>query len=404
MKIRGNRRFTRHCLFLTITGSMMASMTNAHSASISDAITSGKVNLDVRYRYEYVSQDNALKDANASTVATRLGYKTGNLGGVEGFMELSNVTAFFADDYNSKINNKTQYSVVADPEITVMNQAYLAYTAIPYTGIEIGRRRMILDNARFIGNVGWRQTEQTYDGVSVTNKSLSHTELSYAHYTNANTITGGNNTMHTDIVHGAYTGLAAGTLVAYAYLLDLKQSSALSTQTIGARFSGSTKATDAWSVLYTAEFAHQNDYGNNPGSFDLNYWRAELGTGVHGTTVKAGYEVLGSNGTNSVTTPLATLHAMNGWADQFLTTPAQGLEDLFVTLSGTVRGIGLTAVYHSFHPDKGGGDFGNELDVSAKRPINKIYTVLVKYAGFRAGSTGGKVDTDKVWLMGRMKF
>ena len=210
--------------------------------------------------------------------------------------------------------------------------------------------------------------------------------------------------MHTDILHGAFTGLPGGTLVAYAYLLDLRQSSALSTQTIGARYAGHTQAGDAWSVLYTAEYAHQSDYGNNPSSFNLNYWRAELGTGVHGATVKAGYEVLGSNGTNSVSTPLATLHAMNGWADQFLATPAQGLEDLFVTFSGAVKSVGLTAVYHSFKPNKGGGDFGSELDISAKRPINKIYTVLLKYAGYRAGNSGGYVDTDKVWLMGKVKF
>jgi uncharacterized protein YjbI with pentapeptide repeats len=404
MKIRGTSQLTRRRLILVTAVSIAALSTDAHGTSISEAITGGKVNLDVRYRYEYVSQDNALKDANASTVATRLGYMTGDVAGVEGFIELSNVTAVFGDDYNSKVNNKTQYSVVADPEISVANQAYLTYTGLPHTGIKFGRQRMILDNARFIGNVGWRQTEQTYDGVSLTNSSLPHTKLTYAHLTNANTITGGNNTMHTDIVHGAFTGLPGGTLVAYAYLLDLRHASALSTQTLGARFFGHTQVADAWSALYTAEFAHQSDYGDNPASFNLNYWRAELGTRVHGAAVKAGYEVLGSNGTNSITTPLATLHAMNGWADQFLSTPTQGLEDLYVTLSGSVRGVGLTAVYHSFKPNKGGGDFGSEWDVSAKRPINKIYTVLLKYAGFRTGNTGGKVDTDKVWLMGRVKF
>ena len=35
-------------------------------------------------------------------------------------------------------------------------------------------------------------------------------------------------------------------------------------------------------------------------------------------------------------TPLATLHAFNGWADMFLTTPANGLQDLYFRASYTL--------------------------------------------------------------------
>ena len=44
--------------------------------------------------------------------------------------------------------------------------------------------------------------------------------------------------------------------------------------------------------------------------------------------MKLGFERLEGNGTVALQTPLATLHAFNGWADKFLSTPANGLRDV----------------------------------------------------------------------------
>jgi len=52
-----------------------------------------------------------------------------------------------------------------------------------------------------------------------------------------------------------------------------------------------------------------------------------------GLTGLVGYEVLEGNGAIGFATPLATLHAFNGWADMFLTTPANGLKDLYFRAS-----------------------------------------------------------------------
>lgn len=374
------------------------------AATFSESLTGGKVSLDVRYRYEYVEQDNALQEATASTVRSRLGYLTDPFHGVSGYLEFENITAVGDDDYNSGANGKTQYSSVLDPEGSEVNQAYLSVSALPATVVKLGRQRLLLDNQRFIGNVGWRHNEQTFDAVSLVNKSLPDTTVTYAHLINVNRITGLNADMASDLLNASYGGWAAGTLSAYVYLLDYTQGAGSSTQTAGLRFTGGTKLGEQAKLLYTAEWAQQSDYADNPASYDLNYLFAELGGTLNGVTAKLGYEVLEGDGIRAVQTPLATLHAFNGWADQFLTTPAAGLEDVYLSVGGALLGIDLLAVYHDYSADSGGGDYGTELNFQAAKKFGKLYTVTAKYASYSAGDLAGKVDTDKIWLMGQVAF
>lgn len=374
------------------------------AATVGESLTGGKVSLDVRYRYEHVAQDNALEDANASTVRSRLGYATDPYRGVGAFLEFENVSLVGDENYNSSVNGKTQYATVVDPKGSEVNQAYLAYDGLPATVLKYGRQRLLLDNHRFVGNVGWRQNEQTFDAFSVVNKSLPKTAITYAHLANVNRITGTDVDMSSDLLNVNYSGFAAGTLAAYAYLLDYTTAVAQSTQTYGLRFSGASKLSDEAKLLYTAEYAQQSDYGDTSVRFDLNYLFAELGGSLRGVSAKLGYEVLEGDGSNAVQTPLATLHAFNGWADQFLVTPAAGLEDVYLSVGGTAMGIDLLGVYHDYSANQGSGDYGTEWNFQAMKKINKIYTVGAKYAGYRAGDLAGKVDTDKFWLLAQAAF
>ncbi|NIX55640.1 MAG: hypothetical protein GWN14_06840, partial [candidate division Zixibacteria bacterium] len=95
-----------------------------------------------------------MTDAAASTVRTRMGYRTGETGGLSAFIEFEDVSEVGEKKYGGN------YSVVADPEITELNQAYVSYQAPGKSNVLLGRQRLILDNARFVGNVGWRQNEQ----------------------------------------------------------------------------------------------------------------------------------------------------------------------------------------------------------------------------------------------------
>ena len=136
-----------------------------HAAEVDASAESANVGrywIDVRLRSESVEQDSILEDASALTSRTRVGYETKNYRGLQFLIEAENISAV-RDDYNSTTNGNMQYSVVADPEGTEFNRIYLSYTDIPETSVALGRQKIILDNARFLGNVGWRQNEQTFD-------------------------------------------------------------------------------------------------------------------------------------------------------------------------------------------------------------------------------------------------
>jgi hypothetical protein len=130
-----------------------------------------------------------------------------------------------------------------------------------------------------------------------------------------------------------------------------------------------------------------------------------VGASVAGFSLKAGYEELGSDdGVAAFQTPLATLHAFNGWADIFLTTPATGLRDYYAGVSGELpgtKGISAAVVYHEFDSDFGGIDYGSEWDASLGTKFGKV-GMLIKYANYNAKGLG--VDTEKVWIQAAISY
>lgn len=378
-------------------------------ASLTDAIASGKSTLDLRYRFEMVDQTGISKKARASTLRTRLNYKTAAYYNLGAFIEVDNVSVAGTTQYNNATglpDAKTEYPVVADPAGTEVNQAYLSYDGIAGTTVKYGRQRLILDNARFIGNVGWRQNEQTYDGITVENTSLPSTSIVYGYIDNVNRIFGdasgkGNVDTQAHLINLSYSGVKAGKLSVYGYLLDFIDTPPSSNKTVGARFSGGTDTGSGGTVLYTLEYAKQSSYKDGASSIDAAYTLAELGTRINSITAKLGRESLGGDGVYGFTTPLATLHAFNGWADMFLSTPTTGLIDTYLHVSGIYNGVKLAAVYHDFKADSGGSSYGSETDLLAVKKIGN-YSLLAKYASYAADTFA--TDTQKLWLMGQASF
>jgi hypothetical protein len=403
-------------------GSLTLGLAGAAEAgdSLGAALTGGKVNLDMRYRYENVSDDDTAvpptKDANASTLRTRLGYTTGSFYDLSAMIEAENITVLGNVLYNNGIpGGKTEYSKVLDPATTEINQAFLGYAGLSDTVMNLGRQRIVLDNQRFIGDVAWRQNEQTFDAFALVNKSLPDATLTYAYLDNVNRVTGdddpaGDARMSSHVLNASYAGWTIGTLTGYGYLLDYDAASnyGKSTQTWGLRFNGASAMSDSVKLLYTAEYARQSDYGNNPGSYGVDYLLGEIGASFSGVTARYGYESLGSDGRFAVQTPLATLHAFNGWADMFLSTPVNGLVDQYLGVGAKPMDINLAAVYHDFTADKGSSDYGTEWDLMASKTFAKMYTVGVKYASYSADKPAAgfatNVDTNKFWLWGEVKF
>ncbi len=373
----------------------------------------GKINFDARLRYEDVNDDSGAKDADALTLRIRLGYLTPDFAGFKAFAELESTTPLGDREYKDKRGHGAGYSVIADPDNNELNRGWISYSGFDNTLVKLGRQRIIFDNSRFVGNVGWRQNEQTYDALTVVNTSIKDTTIVAGFVDNVKTILGTNVEADVPVINVKYTGLPFGDIVGYGYFIDFDDKASTDRDTIGLRFNGSTKVSDDVKVLYTAEYARQEIDRATMSDEDVDYYFIEGGISFAGITAKIAQEVQEANNGASFKTPLGTNHKFNGWADQFLGTPADGLEDTFVTLSTKVAGVKLVAVYHEFEAEDSGTDYGNELDLLAVKKFGKNYKVLVKYASYSHGDMGtapplqaanARDDKDKFWIEANVKF
>jgi hypothetical protein len=365
-------------------------------SALEAALTGGAFNVNLRLRYEAVEQDNALDDAEALTLRTVLGYTTQPWNGLSGFVEMENVDAL-VDDY-SGIPPPVRFSVVPDPGGTEVNQWGVRYTGIRGVVATAGRSKLILDNARWVGNVGWRQNEQTYDGTFIKVTSLANVTLNAAYITNVNSIFFSNIDLEGTLLNAQWVAMPALTLTAYAYLLDYSIITAAmpAPDTLGLRANGGVALTSALKLSYVAEFARQEG-SLMTGDFAADYLLGELALGFKGISLAVGYEVLGSDGGDyAVQTPLATLHAHNGWNDLFLVTPLDGLQDTYFRVSGSLGKVGWMAKYHEFSADEGSADYGSEFNVQVTRPLVGKLSGGVKYGAYSADTLA--VDTDKLWV------
>jgi len=383
------------------------------SGQFADALKNGEFDLNFRYRYETVDTPRTSKDATASTLRTRLVYKSAEFRDVFLTLNMDDLRPIISSDFNDTRNGKTDYAVVADPKGTDLNLASLTWTGLENgTGV-LGRQRIKRGNLRMVGNVGWRQNEQTYDALSFDYKFNKQFDVFYAYVDRVKRIFGPNDGTPTSsfrsnshLLDAGYTFNTAIKLFGYAYLLDFDNASAISSQTLGLRGTGSYQFTDGPKLDYAAELATQSDYKDNPINYDAGYYLLEGALGWERFGFRLGFETLEGNGTpgNSFQTPLATLHKFNGWADRFLATPAGGLEDVY--LEGSAKFLKGTwkLIYHDFSANSGGSDYGNELDFVASWKFRENYGVLVKFASYSSDAatcsapTLWTCDADKFWV------
>jgi hypothetical protein len=96
-------------------------------------------------------------------------------------------------------------------------------------------------------------------------------------------------------------------------------------------------------------------------------------------------------------TPFANLHAFNGFADMFLTTPTNGLREQAVQLAFPVLKAKATLSWHHFNSDYADIHYGNEVDASLAYELNSQWQILGKVAFYQADKY--QADTTKYWLM-----
>lgn len=373
------------------------------------ALKNGKFDLNVRYRYEYADQVN-LEPSNANTIRTRFGYTTAPLYGFQAMVQGENNTAIGnPNNYNNTIGDGAGKTPIPDPPSTEINQYWLSYNNWD-TLLKGPRQVIIMDNHRFIGNVGFRQNEQTFDAVYLRNDSIKDVALQYAYLYQINRIFGSESPQGTwqsqsQLFNGQWNIKPYARVTAYTYLLDFVESSPVnSTASYGAFAVGDVPINDQLALDYRAEFAWQSDYASSPLDYSAPYYHVALnGKIAKRYSLEVGYEVLGSDNNVGFKTPLATLHAFNGWADTFLATPAQGLRDLYVRFGVNLPyQIPFEVIYHTYNSDKMDLDFGQEIDVGISKKFYKFFTASLQYAWY--DGDGGYQDSQKVWASLEFKY
>ena len=389
----------------SVTLFILAALSSFYSFSgeLTDAFKNGDLLLDMQLRLETVDMDGFSEDALAPTLRTRLGYRTAAYHHWYLLADFEDLYAISDDHYNNTKNGNIEYPVVVDPDDTELNQAYLAWKPTKKRAVKLGRQRLIFDNARFVGNVGWRQNEQTFDGITWTESFNEKSKLTLAYIANINRIFGENHPdplkadlrTSTILANFKLAKMPLGDLVVFGYFIDFDDLPANSQRTLGFRLNGKQEMGDmAW--VYELSYADQTDYADGSDFIDTNYYRVTFGPKWANYTLTLNYEVLGGDGGYGFSTPLATLHAFNGWADQFLGTPANGLVDTFVQFNYVRNKWKMVAAYHQFEADEGGSDYGTELDFLTAYKINKQWDTGLKYADY--AEDGFKADTSKLWL------
>jgi len=373
------------------------------------ALVDGTLSAELLLGYEYSDLDDAAGNnaAHALLTRTRLNYLTGNFKGFDAFVQAQYVGPI-NDHYAPE---STGYDTVADPENFRFHQAYLAYTGYD-SKAKIGSQEIILDNARFIGNVGWRLNAQSFNAGSIKNESIENLKLYYAYADSINDIFGNmNHNRQYHMINGEYKLGESNQLSGYAYLQRNDGLGAIDKlDTYGLRAWGKNEK-----LSHDAMVAFQRDayYGSVFGEIDIDV--LDVGAGVE--------YISGGNDLNERFQTLnGTAHKFNGWADQFLGTGGglnAGLVDFYGQVSAVaIEKLKLQGVFHYFttadETNPGGGmvggfkgAYGHEIDLLAKYPVCKNFSVLAKVAYYVKGDnhTDNTTNDETVfWLRGTLTF
>ncbi|MBK8814555.1 MAG: hypothetical protein IPN42_03160 [Methylococcaceae bacterium] len=393
------------------------------------SLISGKPDIFLRYRFEYADDNRlSLKEAYASTLRSAVGYRTADFYDTSLYFQIQDVRVVGDDAlYNDGSNNYPDRAVIADAESTEIQQYNLRFGGLPKTIVTLGRQQFNHRTGvqqRFLGDVSFRQHQQSFDAARVLSLAVPQTVIDYSYFWNVNRIFGENNPLpdaddfrsNSHALNVQYNAWPTLKLEGYLYLLEFTSSTArhFSTATSGLRLQGDKVIAKDLRLNYAGEFAHQQDYSNNPNAISENYALAEIGANytvgetLENVGLKYTYERLEGDGdVRAFQTPLGTNHAFQGFADRFLITPGDGIQDHFVTLSGKLSGIQLSAVYHRFLSDRDNYDYGHEWDFLAERTFGPHFLAGIKYAGYYADSntvnlirndnTGQASDLTRFW-------
>lgn len=372
----------------------------AYGQSFSDVLDGfkegSKATLDLRARYEY--NETPASEVNGYSVRTRLALETGEYEGLKLFVELEDLS-FNNDDDRPGLDVPT----------TELNQIWFSYE-----GAKVGRQVYTLDDQRFIGHVGWRQNIQTFDAATYSYSFDENTKLNLGYLDAVHRVNATSQDLSGLLLNASSKLGEDFTLTGYAYLLDFDRTVLASSDTYGIRGAGKI-AGESVSYNYTFSYAKQMDNSGSVRDFDVDYLAGEFGASFGGMSLAAGVEFLDGDGVTGFTTPLATVHKFNGFADVFAGNSLglagglpQGLEDYYLTFGFKAGDVPVKLSYHSFDTASSGEYLGSEIDLVASYKLNEYVTLIGKFADYSSNGAAtvayGTADKQVLTLEANLKF
>lgn len=403
---------------------------NPNASTPLEAFTKGKPIFELRARYETVDQARTktlTNQADAYTLRTHIGFETATFHHVQVLVEGANVLSIGAGDFAVNVPGaampplngagQAKYPLVNDPSNTRLNCAQITWIPIKAFSLTAGRQRLITDDQRFVGNVNWRQDEQTFDAVRA-DLQVGKFKLFGAYLNDINRVLGEDRNFDSTstLLNRRYDVTKTLSVEAFAYLLDFSNSAINSSQTEGVRVYGKFDYKPL-KLAYSATYARQSTYANAPTPFGLNFYSADVAATYRFATVKLNYEELDGNGVRGFTTPLATTHSFQGWSDAFVSPCGNksfidGIRDYnaALTIRPAIKPLTYFSKpefiiwYHDFDDQLRGSNIGQELDISGSASVTKNIVLLVKYADFKrsfttpVGAATPPASRNKFWV------
>ena len=398
---------------LAFTPMGYAGETAPESTSSPDAFKPISPILDIRTRYEFREQDGS-DASHALTTRARFGFKTKDFSGFSALVE-GETNIVLIDDYRSNpTGNNSTYpykagnTPIGDPGNFELNRAWVQYNKEGFLA-KLGRQRIIRNNAAFIGNVGWRQNEQTFDAAQI-GYSNDQFSINYVYSDRVMRIFG-------DDANDALPGpplrdfegdfnfldftynLDGGKLGGYVYLIDVENNAAVGeSNTYGLFYKGGPLHVEVAFQDGESSLAAGTDY-------DAIYGHLAYTHKCGKASFTAGVEYL----EEYFKTPFATVHAFNGFADAFVLQRIglsnaggayEGLTDFYVryTQKGLPYGIIFKGSAHYFTDDSMDTNYGYEIDAVFIKAFREDLKGILKAAYFNADSEGPFADIKQVSL------
>jgi len=384
--------------------------------------------IEFRPRYEYVDvKNNGKKAANALTLKTVIGTKIKSIFNIKNLQATLEATDVSAAIYNYS-PQKNKYELVADPDNTRLTQAFISYKYKDKYTFIAGRKYVVIDDHRFIGNVAWRQMPQSFGILSVAGKPTKNLDFLLAGiYERKGIVDTFNTNWRLDkmpvIFDINYKVISQFKLKGFAYLITDVHN------TYGVKASGNIETENKIKINYLGEYAKQTDPYTKDNlsvrpSIDTYYYRLKAGALLSGFFGNLMYTYFGDKNGKSkgFSTPLSTLHKFDGWSDVLLKGAGNGFDygmnEISVSFGYKSINTGkLMVAYLLFRANKSqiqvnnSKKIGSEIDILYTKKLTKRLSFLTKAAFYKAdngyitsGSIEGTRNTVKLWIQLHYRF